>query len=43
MMANTMAFNNGYPFPTATPTVTPPPSFGLAPPPANPTWFQNHF
>ncbi len=41
MMANTMAFNNGYPFPTTTPTMTPPPSYGLAPPPANPTWFNN--
>ena len=43
MMANTMAFNNSYPFPTATPTVTPPPSYGSAPPPGNPVWFQNHF
>ena len=44
MMANTMAFNNAYPFPTATPTtVPPPPSYGFAPPPANanPVWFNN--
>jgi len=44
MMANTMAFNNAYPFPTATPTtVPPPPLYGFAPPPANanPVWFNN--
>jgi hypothetical protein len=41
MMANTMAFNNGYPFPTTTPTMTPPPSYGAAPPPVNPAWFNN--
>jgi len=44
MMANTMAFNNAYPFPTATPTTVPPPtSYGFAPPPANanPAWFNN--
>jgi hypothetical protein len=41
MMANMMAFNNIYPFPTATPTTTPPPSYGAAPPPVNPAWFNN--
>ncbi len=35
MIANTMAFNNGYPFPTTTPMMTPPSSYGAAPPPGN--------
>ena len=39
----TMAFNNGYPFPTTTHTVMPPPLYGLAPPTANLVWFQNNF
>jgi hypothetical protein len=43
MMANTMAFYNGFLFRTTTPTVTPPPTYGLAPPPANPAWFRNNF
>ncbi len=41
MMANMMAFNNGYPFPTAMPTATPPPLYGAAPPPVNLVWFNN--
>jgi hypothetical protein len=41
MMANTMAFNNAYPFPTTTPTMIPATVVGAAPAPSNPAWFSN--